>query len=189
MKMMTRMLLPAVVLACAVTVLPPPASAAPAPPLAVGDTLPTLEGNFLTGRDAVLPAAAHGRVALLALGFTYGSRDAVEAWVGRYRRAFAADSAAVTFYEIPMIGGLGRLGKPFINRGMRGATPVALHENVITVYGGTGPWKERLGFEDQRRDEAYLVLIDRAGVARWIHGGPFDEAAFRELEGVVRGLK
>jgi hypothetical protein len=49
-------------------------AAAPATRLAVGDTLPTLRGEFLTGRPALLPQAASGRVALLLLGFTYDSR-------------------------------------------------------------------------------------------------------------------
>ena len=47
-----------------------------------------LKGEFLTGRPAVLPDVASGRVALLALGFTYDSRFAVEAWVGRFRKDF-----------------------------------------------------------------------------------------------------
>ena len=39
--------------------------------LRVGDLLPTLKGQFLTGRDAVLPQASSGKVALVAMGFTY----------------------------------------------------------------------------------------------------------------------
>jgi hypothetical protein len=183
-----RILMLAALFAGSAAILPAPAPAGPAPHLAVGDTLPRLEGEFLTGRDAELPAAARGRLALVALGFTYGSREAVEAWVGRFRSRFAADSAEVTFFEVPMIGGLGRLAKPFINRGMRGATPPALHEHVITVYGGTGPWKDRLRFDGDRKDDAHLVMIDAHGVARWVHGGPFDEKKFAELEAEARRL-
>jgi hypothetical protein len=35
-----------------------------------GEALPVLNGEFLSGRPAVLPDAASGRVALLAMGFT-----------------------------------------------------------------------------------------------------------------------
>jgi hypothetical protein len=42
----------------------------------VGDPLPTLRGEFLTGRTVVLPQAAAGRVALLLLGFSYDSDPA-----------------------------------------------------------------------------------------------------------------
>jgi len=41
--------------------------------LPMGEALPPLRGEFLTGRQAQLPDAASGRVALLALGFTYNS--------------------------------------------------------------------------------------------------------------------
>lgn len=51
----------------------------------------------------------------------------------------------VTFFEVPMIGGLATLGRWFIDRGMRSGTPVELHDRVITVDTGTGDWKG-LGF-------------------------------------------
>ena len=72
--------------------------------LSPGEPMPVLKGEFLTGRPAVLPGVASGRVALLALGFTYDSRFAVEAWVGRFRKDFG-DNPQVTFYEVPLIGG------------------------------------------------------------------------------------
>jgi len=53
--------------------------------LSPGEPMPALKGEFLTGREALLPGVASGRVALIALGFTYDSRFAVEAWIGRFR--------------------------------------------------------------------------------------------------------
>jgi hypothetical protein len=50
---------------------------------------------------------------------------------------------------------------------------------VITVYGGTDPWKRRLGF--QSPNAAYLILLDPRGVVRWRHSGPMDEEAFAAL--------
>ena len=155
------------------------------PALSPGQLMPDLKGEFLTGRPAVLPSAASGRVALLALGFTYDSRFAVEAWVGRFREDFG-DNPQVTFYEVPMIGGMARLGKWFIDSGMRKGTPKKDQENVITVYGGTDPWKQRLGFKSP--DAAYLVLLDQHGVVRWRHSGVFDEQAYKGLSIQVRAL-
>lgn len=146
--------------------------------LSIGQPMPTLKGEFLTGRQATLPDAASGRVALLALGFTYNSRFAVEAWIGRFRKDFG-EKPQVSFYEIPMIGGMARLGKWFIDSGMRKGTPKADHEHVITVYGGTEPWKQRLGY--QSPDAAYLILLDPHGVVRWRYAGKFDEQAYKAL--------
>jgi hypothetical protein len=127
---------------------------------------------------AVLPDAAARRVALLALGFTYDSRFAVEAWVGRFRKDFG-DRPQATFYEVPMIGGMAQLGKWFIDGEMRRGTPQKDHENVITVYGGTDLWKQRLAF--QSPNAAYLILLDQRGVVRWRHSGEFDERAYAAL--------
>ena len=146
--------------------------------LSPGQPMPALEGEFLTGRQATLPDAASGRVALLALGFTYNSRFAVEGWIGRFRKDFG-EKPQVTFYEIPMIGGMARLGKWFIDSGMRRGTPKTDHEHVITVYGGADPWKQRLGY--QSPDAAYLILLDQHGMVRWRHNGKFDEEAYKAL--------
>lgn len=154
-------------------------------PLGAADHLPTLKGEFLSGRPAVLPDAASGKVALLALGFTYQSRFAVEAWIARFRKDFGGNRE-ITFFEIPMIGGMARMGKWFIDSGMRRGTPKADQENVITVYGGVDPWKQRVGY--QAPDAAYLILLDRSGIIRWQHAGVFDEAAYGDLASRIREL-
>lgn len=150
----------------------------------IGKRLPELRGEFLSGRAAVLPQAASGRVALLMLGFTYEARYAVEDWA----RSFAPfkDDPRVTFYEIPMIGGLARLGKWFIDRGMRQGTPRSDYEHVITVYGGTDPWQRRVGFRDPKA--AYLILLDRDGNVVWTYAGAFDRQAHRVLVSEIAGL-
>ena len=119
--------------------------------LRVGDPFPELKGRFLTGRDAALPQAASGKVTLVAMGFTYQSRFPVEAWADWYRKTLGSRTD-VTFFEVPMIGGLGTLGRWFIDRGMRKGTPAELHDHVITVYGGTGDWKQRLSYSPAHED-------------------------------------
>ena len=99
----------------------------------IGAPLPALKGEFLTGRQAALPADAKGKPALLALGFTYKSRFAVEEWVKNFRADFDNEPRA-TFFEVPMLGGMAVMGKWFIDSGMRRGTPKADHEHVITVY-------------------------------------------------------
>jgi len=153
--------------------------------LAVGSGLPKLEGEYLAGRKAMLPADASGRVSLLMFGFTYQSRFQVEPWAKRFRSEFEKNPN-VTFYEIPMIGGMARMGKWFIDGGMRRGTPKADQENVITVYGGTDAWKAHVGFKAE--DAAYLVLLDPKGNVAWVHAGALDEAAFQGLAGKVRTL-
>jgi hypothetical protein len=155
--------------------------------LQVGDRLPALKGQFLSGRDAELPRASSGKVAFVAMGFTYKSRFPVEAW-GSWYRATIGSRTNVTFFEVPMIGGLATLGRWFIDRGMRSGTPVKLHDRVITVYKGIGDWKKRLAYSADREDDAYLIVLDRDGVVRWLHHGGFDQPRADELRTLLRSL-
>lgn len=147
--------------------------------LAPGMAMPPLRGELLTGEKAELPAATAGKTALVVLGFTYDSRFAVEAWTQAFRKRFARDQSAVTFLEVPMMGGFARVGRWFIDSGMRKGTPAELHRNVMTVYGGTGEWKKLLDYRE--KDAAYLILIDARGIIRWLHAGEFDANKFEEL--------
>jgi len=147
--------------------------------LVTGDTLPTLVGHYLTGRDALVPEHSRGKVAFLALGFTYKSRLQVEAWTERFKQSHGS-ATGVTFYEVPVMGGAARMARPFIDSGMKKGTPAVLHENVITVWQDAGEWKKRMGY--RAADAAYCVLIDGTGVVRWLHAGPLDDAAWTGLE-------
>jgi hypothetical protein len=169
----------------AVSCLPPSGQAAEVEALAVGRQMPPLTGDLLSGDEATLPDAARGRVALLALGFSYGSRFAVEAWCSRFRDAFEGREE-VTDYEVPMLGGAARMGRWFIDRGMRRNTPRELHDRVLTVYGDTGAWKRRLGVADDKA--AYLILVDGTGRVAWLHSGAFDASRFDELREAVESL-
>ena len=157
----------------------------PAYELVSGERLPALRGEYLTGREAVLPQAAEGRVALLLLGFTYEARFPVEAWAEKFREQFQSDPR-VTFYEVPMIGGLARLAKWFIDNGMRRGTPPADHEHVITVYRDTDTWKQRVRLGDPTA--AYLILLDRKGTVAWSYSGRFEDRAYQALSTKVSEL-
>ena len=82
------------------------------PPLAPGQLLPAFSGDNLAGLAVTLPGAARGKVALIAFGFSYDSRTPVEAWTEHVRAAWGAE-AGFNWYHVPMIGGFGRLAKPF----------------------------------------------------------------------------
>jgi hypothetical protein len=155
--------------------------------LRVGERMPELKGQTLTGRTTTLPKASTGTVTLIAIGFTYASRFPVEAWADWYRTTIQTKTA-VTFFEVPMIGGMATLGRWFINRGMRSGTPAELHDFVITVYGGTGDWKRRLSYSADHKDDAYLIVLDREGVVRWLHHGAFDQSRADEVRGLLTSL-
>lgn len=147
--------------------------------------MPELKGEFLTGRQAVLPAAASGRVTLLALGFSYDSRFPVEAYVKKWRLQFDG-SPRTAFFEVPMIGGMARMGKWFIDSGMRRGTAREDHEKVITVYGSTAEWKSRLNCKNPKA--ACLVLLDPRGNIHWVKEDLYDEQTWDQLRAHAEAL-
>ena len=126
----------------------------------------------------MLPGDASGRVALLLLGFSYASRVPVKDWTQRFRADFTRQSAGDVLPGSDA-GRHGADGKWFIEGGMRRGTAKADYENVITVYGGTEAWRQRLGVK--AGDWADLVLLDPQGNVVWRHAGPFEEAATGRL--------
>jgi hypothetical protein len=149
-------------------------------PLRIGEPLPPLEGEYLTEKSAMLPAAGSGKTTLILMGFTYASRVPVEAW-GQWFRDTIGVGPDRTFFEVPMMGGMAKMGRWFIDRGMRKGTPPALHENVITVYANTGDWKKRLAVSSLNDKDAFLIVLDRDGRVQWLHHGPFEAARAQEL--------
>jgi len=152
--------------------------------LAIGDAFPRLEAEFLTGRKAVLPDAAKGKVAFILMGFTYDSRYSVEKWAERFK-ADVKPGPDVTWFEIPVIGGMARMASWFINSGMRKGTPKEYHENVITVFGGADRWKTAMGFSDPAANDGYLAVLDREGRVQWLHHGNATDEAVAELKAVI----
>jgi hypothetical protein len=153
--------------------------------LAPGDLLPPLRGRDLTGHGVTFPVATRGSIALLALGFTYDSRFAVDAWADRHRADFAGERRVRT-YRVPMIGGLGKVARGFIDGGMRKNTPRELHGFTVTVYDDVGDWKRRLA--ERGGDVAHLLLLDRAGRVAFRHSGAFDAVAADSLTAATRRL-
>jgi hypothetical protein len=56
----------------------------------------------------------------------------------------------------------------------------------MTVYGGTEPWKRRVGFRDP--DAAYLILLDKSGRVAWSSAGGVSEQTYRALSTEVSRL-
>ena len=100
-------------------------------PLAPGDTMPRLKGEFLTGREAVLPDghAARWRCSGAGSATTLVFRST---WMTRFRELYPPGDH-LTFFEVPMLGAGARLGRWFIDSGMRRGPQHNVHENVITA--------------------------------------------------------
>ncbi len=53
---------------------------------------------------------------------------------------------------------------------------------------GRSLWKKRLAYYAEHKDDAYLIVIDRKGVVRWLHHGGFDQSRADDLHALLLSL-
>jgi hypothetical protein len=133
--------------------------------------LPVIDGETLSGKKLSLPAAAGGQPALLIVGFTHGSQAQTKAWSVRVHDRFPAWSIAV-LEDVP------RLVRGMATHGIKSGTPKDQYDRFLLVYHGERQLKEAAGFD--RPDDAYLLVVDGAGVVRWRYHGPVTDAAVEQ---------
>lgn len=134
-------------------------------------TIPTIQGETLSGQKVSLPAAAKGP-ALLIMGFTHASQTQTKAWCARARDQFPTWSIAV-LEDVP------RLVRGMAVHGIKGGTPKDQYDHFVLVYHGEKELKAAAGID--KPDDAYLLVIDGTGAIRWRYHGPVTDAAVDEL--------
>jgi hypothetical protein len=140
--------------------------------------LPRIKAQTLSGKHAVLPDDAYGRVALLILGFTHSSRTATLAWTKRVGEEFATDQN-FALYDVAVVQDIPRLFRGLAERGMRSDVPVAQHDRFLLLRSDEQAWKKFVGYKQPA--DAYLVLLDRWGGVRDQWHGPFNISEYEKL--------
>ncbi len=152
--------------------------AAAAAGLLVGKTMPSVGGRTLSGRKVAIPWDASGKVAFLAMGFSYEARFDVEDWGRAFEETFGKDPD-VDFYEVAMIDWPLRLLGRAIDEGMRRGSPAESHDHVLTVYASQKSLREAL--KAPSSSDTWVYLLDTRGQVLFQCGGAFDAERFQEL--------
>jgi ATP10 protein len=147
--------------------------------------LPRLEGETLSGKKIVLPDDAHGKIALLAIGFSRKGGDATRAWSERFKKDFGADPRLAA-YPVAELAGAPMFMRGMIVGSMRKGTPAADRDRFVTLFEGSEDLKRFVGFSSG--DDAYLLLLDRSGTVQWRGHGVFREQDYSALQTAARGL-
>ena len=146
--------------------------------LAAPTKLPRIKAQTLSGKHAVLPDDASGRVALLVFGFTHSSRTATLAWTKKVGEEFAKDQE-FALYDVAVVQDIPRLFRGLAERGMRSNVPAAQHDRFLLLRSDEQAWKKFVGY--QQPADAYLVLLDRSGEVRDQWHGPFSISKDQKL--------
>src|SRR5690349_9633332 len=92
-------------------------------------TIPTIEGETLSGKKISLPAAVGAAPALLIIGFTHASQKQTKEWSMRVHGRFPAWSIAV-LEDVP------RLVRGMATHGIKSGTPKDQYDRFVLVFHG-----------------------------------------------------
>lgn len=141
---------------------------------------PTLQARNLNGRTITLPAELGGARNIVLVAFRRWHQDLIDAWFP-YLETLLAAHPELRAYELPMIGGLYTLARPFIDGGMAAAIPdPAVRERTLTVYTDVGRVMRALQIAST--ETITLLLVDRQGRIFWRDAGPYAPERFAGLE-------
>ena len=150
-----------------------------AQPATVAAKVPEVHGTSFADQPINLPHDLQGKVGVLVLGFTQGSRDAVTAW-GKRLTADYFSSQSVQYYEMPVLASVPRFMRGFVTGKIKGAVSDRAKPRFVPITENETGWRTLTHYD--RGDDAYLVLVDGTGAVLWQTHGAFEEASYTAMK-------
>jgi ATP10 protein len=152
---------------------------------AFAGALPRLEGETLSKKPIVLPDAAHGKIALLVIGFSKKGGQATGAWQKQFKNDFGADQKYVVC-PVAVLEDVPRFIRGMVTSGIRSSTPATEQDHFVILVHGEQDLKHFVGYSTP--DDAYLLLLDAKGDIRWRGHGLFKDEDYAALKNVAKQL-
>jgi hypothetical protein len=166
------------VLACAIAY---PAESAPqvagSAALHLGDRFPHLVGPSLSGRAIDVPIVGATKPTVVIVGFSREGGNDAQQW-GR-RLSIASMSSETDFVIVAELESVPRLLRGAIGYTIKRGVPPSLRDHMLILERDEPVWRERLAVTSTAR--AYAVLVDSAGIVRWMSSGPCDDAQVAQM--------
>ena len=141
-------------------------------------SLPRFEAQTLSGKKAVFPDALQGRPAIFVVGFSRKSQAQTKVW-GRHL-AEESGLAEQPYYEVAILEDVPRFIRGVVANGIRKSVPEKQHDRFLLVYAAEKEWKQLV--EYSAADDAYVVVVDKAGRLLWKTHGSFTEVDWAALK-------
>jgi predicted transcriptional regulator len=148
------------------------------------EQLPKTTAESLAGQQMALPDALKGRTAVVIVGFSKSSQNAVKEWEARARKQLGE---ATDVYQIAVLEGAPSFVRGMIKRAMKSATPPALQSHFLVVVKGEAELKKAVAFS--ATDDPYLLVLDQTGEIRWRSHGTVSDESVKALTDQVAALK
>lgn len=157
------------------------ASAALHPP-----RIPVVHGTTFADTHVDLPDALHGKVGILVVSFSQGSRDAVTDW-GKKLAADYYNSPNVLYYEMPVLASVPKLLRGFVEGRIKSSVSDRGRPHFLPLTDGESEWRDLTHYNAP--DDAYILLVDANGTIRWQTQGSPTDATYAALQQQVATLR
>ena len=143
------------------------------------ERIPELRAATLAGPTIALPADLSGRTAVLMLGFSKKSSEAIKPWADAAFRDFNPQTRTLA-YEMPVLEDVPSFIRGMVIKSIRKPLTEPERARFVPILENEAAWKKVARFSAP--DGAYILLIDSTGEVRWQTAGPFDQGKFDALK-------
>jgi hypothetical protein len=148
--------------------------------------IPPFQGTSFADQPVKLPEDLRGKIAVLVVGFTHGSQNAVGGW-GKRLAADYRDSPGVVYYEMPVLAGAPRIMLGMIVGKIKGSLPDPVKPHFVPILENQAGWQAVANYKSG--DDAYVIVVDGQGVVRWQTHEAVSDAAYAQLRQQVDGAR
>jgi hypothetical protein len=152
----------------------------------MAERIPEVHGTSLSNEAVNLPEALRGKVGVLVLGFSRGSRDAVAGW-GRRLATEYGESPTVMYYQMPVLASVPGMLRGLIVRSMRSSVPGLAQARFVPIMDNEAAWRTLVHYG--LPDDPYLLVVDGQGDVVWQTQGRPTDATYAALKQQVEALK
>jgi homogentisate 1,2-dioxygenase len=146
--------------------------------LRASEPFPRISGERLSGSALVLPDGVKGQPTLFIISFSRNARTQTAEWGKRLKER--KQPAAFDFLQVLELEEVPKFFRGFVKSSLKKSVGKDEQARFVLTFEGTDALKAVTAFRNA--DEAYLLLVDSAGMVQWREHGAASEQKLESLE-------
>jgi hypothetical protein len=144
----------------------------------VGEVLPSVGGETLSGKEVELPVADAGKPRVLVFSFTKKAGADSKLWNERIARDFGSHAPIV--FRVIFLESVPKMFRGKAVSGIKSGLPETVWDRSLVLYKDADSWRYKLVVTGV--SHAYLVLLDGQGKVLWMSSRAFNEPEYADLK-------
>lgn len=154
-----------------------------------GSSFPELAGEYLDGKQAVLPSAPRARMLIVGMAYSKKAEDDLRSWYQPMYDSFVLKRGIMdSMYDVdlcfvPMFTGMKKAAYETAMNQLRKENRSDLHPYILFYKGELEPYASVLNMNDKAKP--YLFVVDQTGRIVFSTSGAFTERKKEQLESAL----